>query len=298
MEIFKKIAKALLFPHTAIVFIIVPLAFFLLGYAALFIPEMGTVHYVSYVASAYALTIFCCRIPQIICFFKKVKQENKYVVRYFSDMRLRINISLYISLAINTAYVLLQLGMGLTHRSIWFYSLCVYYLLLAVMRFFLLKYTKTHDVAQNSKLEWLIYRFCGLLLLFMNGALSAIVFYITWQGRTFRHHEITTIALAAYTFFSLTKAIMQVVKFRRYKSPVYSATKAVGLTSALVSMVTLESAMLTSFGEEGQELFNRIMTGATGGVVTVTVLVIAIYMIVNSTKQIKIFNIQEKEASA
>ncbi len=298
METFKKIAQALLFPHTVIVFIIVPLSFFLLGYAALFVPGTKVIHIVSYVASAYALTIFCCRIPQMIHFFRNVKQENKYVVRYFSDMHLRINISLYISLAINTAYAFLQLGMGLTHQSIWFYSLCVYYLLLAIMRFFLLKYTKTHDIVESSKLEWLIYRFCGLLLLFMNGALSAIVFYITWQGRTFRHHEITTIALAAYTFFSLTKAILNVIKFRKYKSPVYSATKLVGLTSALVSMVTLETAMLTSFGEEGQGMFNRIMTGATGGVVTVTVLVIAIYMIVNSTKQIKIFNLPEKEASA
>lgn len=293
METLKKIAKAILFPHIAIVVIVVPFAFSLLGYAALFVPEMETIHYVSYVSSAYALTIFCCRIPQLIRFFKKIKQENRYVVRYFSDTHLRVNISLYISLAINIAYVLLQLGMGLTHQSIWFYSLGVYYLLLAVMRFFLLKYTKTHNTAENSKLEWLIYRFCGLLLLLMNGALSAIVFYITWQGRTFRHHEITTIALAAYTFFSLTKAIIQVVKFRKYKSPVFSATKTVSLAAALVSMLTLESAMLTSFGEEGQELFTRIMTGATGGVVTLLVLAIAIYMIVTSTKQIKLFTIQE-----
>ena len=298
METLKKIGKALLFPHIAIVFIIVPFAFFLLGYAAIFVPSMEIIHVVSYVASAYALTIFCCRIPQMIRFFKKVKQENKYVVRYFSDTHLRINISLYISLAINTAYALLQFGMGLTHSSIWFYSLCVYYLLLAVMRFFLLKHTRTHETAENSKLEWLIYRFCGVLLLLMNSTLGAMVFYMTWQGRTFRHHQITTIAMAAYTFFTLTKAIIQVVKFRKYKSPVYSATKVVGLTSALVSMLTLENAMLTAFSESGQETFILIMNGATGGVVTSTVLVIAIYMIVNSTKQIKIFNLQEKEASA
>ena len=298
METLKKIGKALLFPHIAIVFIIVPFAFFLLGYAAIFVPSMEIIHVVSYVASAYALTIFCCRIPQMIRFFKKVKQENKYVVRYFSDTHLRINISLYISLAINTAYALLQFGMGLTHSSIWFYSLCVYYLLLAVMRFFLLKHTRTHETAENSKLEWLIYRFCGVLLLLMNSTLGAMVFYMTWQGRTFRHHQITTIAMAAYTFFTLTKAIIQVVKFRKYKSPVYSATKVVGLTSALVSMLTLENAMLTAFSESGQETFILIMNGATGAAVTAAVLTTAIYMMINSTKQIKIFNLQEKEASA
>ena len=298
METLKKIGKALVFPHIAIVLIIVPFAFFLLGYAALFVPGMEIIHYVSYVASAYALTIFCCRIPQMIRFFKRTRQENQYVVRYLSDAHLRVNISLYISLAINTAYALMQFGMGLTHRSVWFFALCAYYLLLAVMRFFLLKHTRTHETAQSSKLEWLNFRFCGILLLFMNSTLGAMVFYMTWQGRTFRHHEITTIAMAAYTFFTFTKAIIQVVKFRKYNSPVYSATKVVGLTSALVSMLTLENAMLTAFSEEGQETFILIMNAATGTVVTVTVLAIAIYMIVISTKQIKIYNIREKEASA
>lgn len=296
METLKKIGKAILFPRTAIVVIVVPFAFFLLGYAALFLPEMGMVHYISYVASAYALTIFCCRIPQMVHFFKKVKTENRYVVRYFSDTHLRINISLYISLAINTAYALLQFGMGLTHKSVWFYTLCAYYLLLAIMRYFLLKYTRAHETVQTSKLEWLIYRFCGILLLCMNSTLGAMVFYITWRGYTFRHHEITTIALAAYTFFSLTKAILQVVKFRKYKSPVYSATKMVGLTSAIVSMLTLETAMLTSFGEEGQETFNRIMTGISGTAVTPIVLGLALYMIVTSTKHIKIYNYKETGA--
>lgn len=298
MKTLKKIVMRILFPPIAAVLLIVPFAFFLLGYAALFLDKMGPVHYISYVASAYALTIFCCRIPRMIKFFKRVKTENRYVARYFSDTHLRVNISLYISLTINVAYALLQLGMGVTHNSVWFFTLCAYYLLLAIMRYFLLKYTRTHDTVQTNKLEWLIYRFCGILLLCMNSTLGAMVFYITWQGRTFRHHEITTIALAAYTFFSLTKAIMQVVKFRKYQSPVYSATKMVGLTSAIVSMLTLETAMLTSFGDEGQESFNRIMTGISGTIVTLIVLGLALYMIVISTKQIKLYDQNETGAGA
>ena len=74
--------------------------------------------------------------------------------------------------------------------------------------------------------------------------------YNNERNRTFHHHEITTIALAAYTFTSLTFAIINTVKYRKYHSPVYSASKAISLASACVSLLTLESTMLTTFGNE------------------------------------------------
>ena len=291
METLKKIAKAVLFPHAAIVVLLVPVAAALLIYSFVFLEGQTIVSYVSYALSAYALTLLCVRTPRMIAFFENLRQENRYIHRYLTDAHLRVNISLYSSFIINVAYAIFQLGLGFYHRSVWFYSLAVYYILLAVMRFFLLKHTRSHEAGKDKKLELLIYRFCGMLLLLMNGALSAIVFYITWQGRTFVHHEITTIAMAAYTFTSLTMAIRNVVKYRKYESPVFSAAKVVSLAAAMVSMLTLESAMLTAFGEEGQEQFSSIMTGVTGTGVTVLILTIAIYMIVTSTKKIR--SIQE-----
>ncbi len=157
------------------------------------------------------------------------------------------------------------------------------------MRFFLLKHTRTHKVNEDRKLELLIYRFCGMLLVIMNMVLSGIMFYIVVQGRTFIHHEITTIAMAAYTFTSLSLAIRNAIKYRKYESPVYSASKVVSFTAALVSVITLESTMLTTFGEAGQENFRLTMTALTGFGITVTILVIAVYMIVTSTKEIRAF---------
>jgi len=136
-------------------------------------------------------------------------------------------------------------------------------------------------------MEHLLYRFCGVLLLLMNLALSVIVTYIVWQNRGFVHHPITTIAMAAYTFFSLTKAIINIVKYRRYRRPVFSASKAVSLAAASVSMLTLETAMLSAFGETNDAAFRQIMTGATGAAVCIFILLLAIGMIQSSTKEIK-----------
>ena len=114
-------------------------------------------------------------------------------------------------------------------------------------------------------------------------------------NRTFHHHEITTITMAAYTFTSLTMAIINVFKYRKYNSPVYSASKAISLASACVSMLTLESTMLTTFGGSTMTLITKkIMLGTSGGVISVFIIVMAIYMIVQSSKKLKALEMLRK----
>jgi hypothetical protein len=99
---------------------------------------------------------------------------------------------------------------------------------------------------------------------------------------------ITAIAMAAYTFTALTTAIINVIKYRKYNSPVYSASKAISLAAALVSMLTLESTMLTTFGDETMSAIERKwMLGATGGAISLMIVATAIYMIVVGTKKLK-----------
>ncbi len=287
MEQLKKTALAILFPHVALVGILVPIATCMLIYAFVYVGTDHVFSYAAYFISAYALTVVSLRTPQFIRFCRNFKKENRYLKRYFSDATLRINISLYLTLFINTAYALLQLGLGFYHHTIWYYSLSAYYILLAVMRFFLLKHTRSHVAGEDRILELLIYRFCGMLLVLVHTALSAIVFYITWKNQGFEHHPITTIAMAAYTFFALAKSIISLFKYRKYQSPVFSAAKVISLASAMVSMLTLETAMLTVFGEPGQENFRRIMTGLSGGAIIIIILTMAVIMIAKSTKEIR-----------
>ena len=176
MKTCKRMVRMLLFPHMAILILLVPVAAALLIYAFAFENAHPVLVYVSYFLSAYALTIVCARAPVIIRWAKEVKQENRYLRRYFTDPRLRVKISLYTSLALNTAYAIFQLGLGFRHASVWFHSLAVYYLLLAIMRYFLLKETLKENAEQNRFMELLLYRFCGVLLLVM----KSVPWWITY----------------------------------------------------------------------------------------------------------------------
>lgn len=199
-----------------------------------------------------------------------------------------VNISLYGIPFLNMAYALLQLGMGFWHKSFWFCSLAGYYICLAVMRFFLVRYTKKHKPGENLYEELIRYRVCGWFFLVMNLMLSLIIFFMLYWERTFIHHEITTIALATYTFTAFTLAIINVIKYKKYNNPIYSASKAIGFASACVSMLILEATMLTTFGKESiTSLARKIFLGLTGGVISIIVVMMAIYMIKQSTKKLK-----------
>lgn len=286
----KKIGKALLFPPVGIMIILIPIATVFLVYSMVFLGTKSVTAIISYLLAAYTLTVWCFKIPYLIRFFKTFKKENKYARIWQDNARLRINVSLYGSLIFNTAYALLQLGMGFWHRSFWFYSLAGYYLCLAVMRFFLVRYTSGHKAGEKMREELLRYRLCGWIFLVMNLALSLMVFFMVYWNRTFRHHEITTIALAAYTFTAFTMAIINMIRYRRYNSPVYSASKAISLASACVSMLTLEATMLTTFGESTLDASaKKIFLACTGGAISVLVLVMAVYMIGQSNKKLKEF---------
>ncbi|MBR6794611.1 MAG: hypothetical protein IKM52_00705 [Clostridia bacterium] len=284
----KKLGKALLFPHIAIMIILVPIATVLLVGSMVFVGTESVIAYISYVLAAYTLTVWCFKIPYLIKYFKTFKDENKYARRWQDDTRLRVNVSLYGSLAWNALYGLFQLWLGFYHHTFWFYSLGAYYICLGVMRFFLLLHTRKYAPGEKMQTELVKYRACGCVFLLMNLALALIIFFMVYWNRTFEHHMITAIAMAAYTFTAFTVAIVNVVKYRKYNSPVFSASKAISLAAALVSMLTLESTMLTTFGDGTMtEVGQKWMLGATGGAISVLIVATAIYMIVVGTKKLK-----------
>ena len=285
---YKRLGKALLFPHISIMILLVPIATVLLVGSMVFIGTESAIAYISYVLSAYTLTVWCFKIPYLIKIFKSFKEENKYARRWLGDARLRVNVSLFSALLFNCLYGVFHLWLGFYHHTYWFYSLGVYYVSLAFMRSGLIRHTKRYAPGVKMRTELIKYRATGIVFLIMNLALTVIIFFMVYFNRTFEHDMITAIAMAAYTFASLAKAIISIVRYRKYNSPVFSASKAISLASACVSILTLEATMLTTFGEETMnEITRKTMLGATGAVISIFIIAIAIYMIVKGTKQLK-----------
>lgn len=291
-KIKRSLAKAI-FPHSVVTILLTLVSAAMLIYTFAAAEPLFSVRYASYALSAYTLTVICAKIPYLCKSIRKIKQENRFAARYFADAALRVKISLYGSFSINVLYASLQLALGLINRSVWFLTLAAYYILLAFMRFFLLKNGHRDGFGRDLYREYLSCRSCGVVLLLMNAALSFMSFYIVSKGEGFAYNHIATIGMAAYTFFIFTAAAVNLVRYRKYNSPVISASKTVNLAAALVSMLSLETAMLSAFGGENSQHFRKLMTAGTSAAVCVIVLSMAIYMIVHSSKRLNRF---EKES--
>ena len=296
MEKFKIIIKKILFlPPLPTLFA----ALFGYGFVlavAIFNIEIYPVQIISYLFSAYALVVTITGFPHIISLAKRIKnyisehplmikfKNTKLGAKYLNDLNFRTEISLYFGLFINLLYIGMNIFSGIRYRAVWFISLAFYYILLAVMRYMLLRKRKSEHNLCN---EWKRYRMCGIILLIMNQALAAIVIIIVKQNKGFNYSGLLIYAMAMYSFYSVITAIADIVKFRKHGSPIISAAKAIKFVAALVSMLSLTTAMITQFGND-DENFRKLMTGTVGGGVCTIVIIMAIFMIMRSNKHLKI----------
>lgn len=296
MKQFKQILNKLIFPPIVVLILNIPVAVILLIYTFVFIGENEPISYISYIISAYTTLIICVRIPKLIKISSSFLHSNKYINRYLTDMIFRTHISLYQSLIVNLLYAVMNFHSGISYHSVWFITLAVYYTMLAIMRFVLLRHVKRNAIGKAFVLEVKKYRICGVILLLMNIALSGVVILVVYQNKGFEYAGYLIYVMAMYTFYTVITAIINIVKYKKYKSPVMSAAKVINLAAALVSLLSLETAMLTQFDTgKNPPFFRQAMTAATGGGVCIIILCMAVFMIIKSTKQLKEFQINNPE---
>ena len=286
--------KKLLFPRVLIIFCFAIVSAIALVYIFINGLETSPIAYVSYVFSFYTLTVLviylCMVLPQRYHSIKKRIYDNPWGNRYMTDAAFRTKVSLHISLGIHLLYVGINVMLAFTNKTRWFGILAGYYLILAVMQFLLLKYAIKKEIGTDRFGELRRARMCSVILLNLNFVLSGAVLMILYQNKGFEYQGILIYAMAAYTFYTTISAIVDLVKYRKYKSPVMTTTKIIALSSALVSMLSLETAMFSQFGQgmslEGQ----RLMIMLTGAGISMAVIGMSAYMIIKTSEELKIQN--------
>ena len=171
--------------------------------------------------------------------------------------------------------------------SNWFLVLAVYYTILAVLRFLLVRYVRIQKIGTNLMGEWKRSRLCACFLLLINLSLSGAVLMILYQSKGYDYPGILIYVMALFTFYSTIHAIVDIIQYRRLGSPVMSTAKIVSLSSALISMLNLETAMFAQFGKDMSPENQRIFIILTGAGVSTAVVTLSVLLIVKATKEIR-----------
>lgn len=293
----KKISKKLLFPPVWLLLLLTVLSAAAL--VAVFVKgwETHPVAYAVYVLAFYTLcvvTVFCVMVlPKQYQQIKGKILANPLGNRYMTDKIFRTKVSLNCSLGINLLHVAIHVLMWYLYQSWWFVVLAVYHVILSVMRFLLVRYVSLNTIGANRRGELKRSLACSCIMLLLNVFLSGAVLMMVYQNRGFEYHGILIYVVAMFTFYNATFAIVDMIKYRRFESPVMSTAKSISMAAALVSMLNLETAMFAEFGAEMAKADQRLMIMLTGAGISILVITMAVSMILRCRNEIKKMRCQD-----
>ena len=244
--------------------------------------QESPVAYPVYLLSAYALAAAAAAVLRAGRRIRDRAAALPLVAKWRADACWRVKAGLLLSLSVNLCYAGFRVISAVLLSSFWEGALGVYYTLLCAVRYFLFRRMPDSFGASDRARDLDTCRKTGWLLIGLDLALAGIAVQIVQDGQGYHYPGTVIYAAAAYAFYCLTLAIVNAVRYRRFHSPVLSAAKTVSLTTALVSIFSLETAMLAQFGDEPR--FQFIMTASTAAAVCGLVLAAAVHMVVTARR--------------
>jgi len=248
--------------------------------------------YIVYVFSAYAMVVLAFRVPKLVKEAKELIHSNQHSRRYVTDTPFRTMISLYFSLAVNLVFAIFKLVTAIIYGSFWFGAVGVYYIILCVVRVFLLRHLRSGDYDLQQELR--AFRNCGIFLFVLNITLTGVAYQMVHQGMGYEYPGTMIYAVASYAFYCLTMSIINTAKYRKLDAPLLSASKAINLATALVAIFTLQTAMFAAFGADMDERMKFIMNTATGSAVCLIIFVMGVLMVVRANRKLKSIKAENK----
>lgn len=204
--------------------------------------------------------------------------------KFIREQRLRIVLFAVFSFSLNLLYAFYHAVLGVINQSVWFITMCAYYIVLSTMRLSaVLCEWKNRDTHSND-IEYFVMKLCGVLLILLNFVLADVIYISLSQNIATKYGEIAMITIAAYTFYKITMTVMKAVKQRKNPSPLLLVIRSISYAEVAASVLTLQRSMLVSFGEMNNTDIHT-MNILTGSAVCLFILMLGITLIIRGTKR-------------
>lgn len=242
------------------------------------------------VSLAYSVYLIIPLIPKMKTGIIQWMESRDFTYLILRNFGFRTLIFAIGSFAMSLLFSGFNAYMGIANRSIWYGALAAFYIALAFLRGGVLTYHKNRlgkkKSAENDEyFKAKVYRNSGIITLILNVALSSAIAQMIFSNAHFSYMGWTVFAYAAYAFIKITTAIISFVKAHKQTDLTVRAIRNINLVDALVSILALQTALLTTFSQG--EMNIAAMNTLTGTVVSVLSITIGIYMIVSAHKKMK-----------
>lgn len=171
-------------------------------------------------------------------------------------------------------------ALGILSHSLWFVTMCAYYIILSTMRFAAVLY----GVKSGSASDRFVMRLSGILLAMLSFVLTGVIHISLSQNIAVKYDEIAMITIATYTFYKITMAVIRAAKHKKKPSSLHMVIRNIGYAEVAASVISLQRSMIASFGGMSAESAHTLNV-LTGAVVCLFVLLLGIALIIRSGKR-------------
>lgn len=242
--------------------------------------------YISYLVSAYTLVVVITFIVQKGKVIQSHIENLSFVQRYQNDVDFQMKAKVLSSLIVNVLYAVMKLGIGILYQSFWDIQIAIYYILICGCRFTFLNYMRRYALGQYPQKEYIKYKHCGYFLMGINMVWIGTTILMVWYHHTYDYPGTMIYVAALYAFYTIGVAMKNIIRYRKSESPIIKAMNCLHFVTACLSIFSLQTAMLTQFGDHDSIVMQQAANGMTGTIVCALIVLLSVSMIRRSYREL------------
>ncbi len=228
------------------------------------------IYALAFISLIYLIIFSIYNYKRIKEYFYNLLCKFKYTRRFVTDYNFRTAFLSSFSLILNLAFICYYFGFTIFNFSYWYLTLSAYYFIL-----FMIREMSLYDYVNNkNKPKKIIqtYRRSGLLLLCL--PILMITMYIQMPEQDIDiNTNIHAYVMALITFYKLIMGSYNWFKARKKRDLITRSLRNINLTEALVSLLNLETTLITLFGTGNQTFDNNIISITNYIMVSICILI-------------------------
>lgn len=189
------------------------------------------------------------------------------------------------SVLITFLFAIYNLFLGIRYSDSWGISIAIYYLCLIVARLSFLiveKKIRKNEKVLKEVIRRKTYIYLSIFMFFIDFCLIAPITLMIIHPKDVSFGLIPSIAVAAYTTYKITIAIINYVKVKKYNNIMFKFVRELSVVDAFVSILTLQHTLIMVNGGMTTQMLK--LSSATSFII---LLAIIIFSIVSMKKTIK-----------
>ena len=205
-----------------------------------------------------------------------MNRAKEYIDRWKTDYDFKTVAAASGSLAVTAIFALYNGFLGVYHTSLWHGTICVYYLVLVVLRGgVILAGKRTARESDTDRFQKKVYIASSSLLLFLNVCLVVPVSLMVIRLKPVNMSLIPAIAMAAYTTYKVTMASVHLKRRKRSSNSLIRLLRTINFIDALVSILSLQNTLImVNVKDESAEMLT--LSAITSAAIMLAVLAMTI----------------------